>query len=188
MHNILRSRTSDGLIPLHANNIWQPRIDLCACVNVLTLFACNGQLHDLSAVLNWIYSCLEHRVYLDDLSVYTVDAFFYFLSRLIRNSAVARKTLQPIFQRRLSERLGSHGDSLALGMRVIAAASVGLIDEVNCERLLSMQREDGSWTNARYFRDPKSSVTIGNDGLATAMAIRAISVVTALKAERQSLK
>lgn len=28
MHNILRSRTSDGLIPLHANNIWQPRIGM----------------------------------------------------------------------------------------------------------------------------------------------------------------
>jgi len=194
MDEILSIRTPDGLVPVYFSAV-RPRIgvylpnrkrkkgsltyalDVCVCVNVLTLFYQNNRGHELDTVLDWVYACLQYRAYLDGTYFYTTEAFLYFLSRLISRSDEVRERFKPLFRERISERFTLGGDSLALAMRILAGATVGLISVVDYEKLLSMQEEDGSWANTWYYKFPRTSMLIGNDGLATALAVKAIETV-----------
>ena len=59
-------------------------------------------------------------------------------------------------------------------MRILAAASVGLACCPDVQELISRQREDGSWTTGWVYRLASTGMLIGNDGLTTAFAIRAV--------------
>jgi hypothetical protein len=151
------------------------------CVNVLTLFYRNDRGHELEASLEWVYRCLLHRAYTDGTLYYvTAEVFLFFLSRLMQSSSHVRERFEPVFKGRITERFGLEGDSLALAMRVLAAASVGLVARSDLIRLLSMQQEDGSWTNGWFWRFGSSDVRVRNDGYTTILAIKAIEAVVKL--------
>ena len=59
-------------------------------------------------------------------------------------------------------------------MRILAAASVGIRDIQDYQRLLSLQEEDGSWPLGWMYIYGMSGIRIGNQGLTTAMALAAI--------------
>jgi hypothetical protein len=75
------------------------------------------------------------------------------------------------------ERFEVEGDCLALAMRIIAAATVGLVCDADVRKLASMQRDDGSWTTGWIYKFGSSGVLIANDGLTTALATKAILAV-----------
>jgi hypothetical protein len=150
-------------------------------VNVLNLFYKNGRGHELSKTLDWVEQVLANRAYIAGTYYYvTADQFLFFLSRLLHNSSEVRQRLGPMFRERIVERLGAEADPLSLASRIIAACSVDIVDHRDLETLLSMQCEDGSWTNGWFYKFGASGISIRNDGVTTALAIRAIQEVEQL--------
>ena len=117
----------------------------------------HGRGHELPETLDWVYSVLQHRAYLDGmLYYYGADTFLFFLSRLLAVSPTVYARFAPLFAHRVLERFGAEGngpspvstpgapapavDAQALAMRIIAAATVGMCDVADYERLLATQQ------------------------------------------------
>jgi hypothetical protein len=158
----------------------------------------HGRGHELPETLDWVYSVLQHRAYLDGtLYYYGADTFLFFLSRLLAVSPTVYARFAPLFAHRVLERFGAESngpagvvganggaiDSQALAMRIIAAATVGMCDVADYERLLATQEEDGSFPIGWVYKYGGSGLLIGNKGLTTALAVQAIKAVEALDKE-----
>ncbi|KAF8526546.1 HAD-like protein [Hysterangium stoloniferum] len=181
MDEIISLRTADGLVPVYFTKT-RPRIDLAVCINVLTLFYRHNRGHELDAVLDWVYNCVLHGAYLDGTLYYTTpEVVLWFLYRLLQSSPRVRQRFEPLFKRRITERLNMDGNSLALAMRIIAAASVGIESPLDVKKLLALQQQDGSWTDGWFYKFPRTSLCVKNDGFATALAMQAIQVAEKLK-------
>ncbi|TBU42974.1 HAD-like domain-containing protein [Dichomitus squalens] len=171
---ILSIKTSEGLAPTYFDST-RPRIDPVVNINVLTFLYANGRGHELPEALDWVQSVLQTRAYEHGTLYFaTGDAFLYFLSRLLSVSPSVRQRLGKLFVERVQERCGTEGDALALGMRVIAAASVGVRAMLDYQRLLLAQEEDGSWPVGWMYKYGSTGMRIGNKGLTTAVAVAAI--------------
>ena len=152
------------------------------CVNVLNLFYKNGRGHELPKTLDWVEQVLTNRAYIAGTYYYTTaDLFLFFLSRLMHNSSEVRQRLGPMLKERIVERVGAEADPLSLASRIIAACTVGIVDHRDLETLLSMQSEDGSWKNGWFYKFGASGILIRNDGVTTALAIRAIQEADQLR-------
>jgi hypothetical protein len=173
--------------PASANtNLWKTyfdperlRTDPVVALNILSLFYSRGRGHELAHTLDWVLGVLEHRAYLDGTRYYeTAECFLFFTARLLRsarNDAALHERLGPLLRARVLERAGCSGDALALAMRVIAGAEVGLRMERDLAALLPLQWEDGGWEAGWVYKYGTSGVKIGNRGLTTALALNAIA-------------
>ena len=151
-------------------------------MNVLNLFYANGRGHELQETLDWVAKVLENRAYTAGTYYYVGgDLFLFFLSRLLQNAPEVRKRLGPMFKERIQERFGVEADSLSLAARILAAIAVDIVvDRRDFETLLSMQCEDGSWGNCWFVKAPETAMQLRNDGVTTALSIRAIRQVEKL--------
>ena len=123
---------------------------------------------------------LKHRAYLDGTRYYeTAECFLFFASRLLCTTADAslHARLAPLLRERILERSGSPGDALALSMRVLAGAVVGVRMERDLATLLPLQCEDGGWDPSWIYKYGSSDIKIGNRGLTTALALNAIAAL-----------
>lgn len=171
--------------PLHQTYFDQRRLrfDPVVCVNVLTLFYANGRGDELPRTFAWVREVLINRGYTDGTRYYaTPECFLFFMARLLEQikGTKADLSLRPIFRERVQERIGSEGDALALAMRVLACASVGIRDEMDLRTLLTLQQEDGGWEAGWMYKYGSSGINIGNRGLTTALAINAIEALNHL--------
>ena len=124
---------------------------------------------------------LEHRAYLDGTRYYeTAECFLFFSARLlhkVRDSELHAKFTR-LLRERVLERTGcTQGDALALAMRVIVGAGVGLRLERDLAALLPLQYEDGGWGPSWIYKYGSSGIKIGNRGLTTALALNAIAAL-----------
>ena len=159
------------------------RFDPVVCVNVLTLFYANGRGDELPQTFAWVQEVLINRGYTDGTRYYaTPECFLFFMARLLEQikGTKADLSLRPIFRERVQERIGSEGDALALAMRVLACASVGIRDEMDLRTLLTLQQEDGGWGAGWMYKYGSSGINIGNRGLTTALAVNAIEALNHL--------
>jgi hypothetical protein len=159
----------------------RPRTDPIVCVNVLSLFYSRGRGHELANTLEWVLGVLEHRAYLDGTRYYeTAECFLFFsarlLHRVVRDEALHARLAQ-FLRERVLEREGCTGDALALAMRVIVGAAVGLRLERDLAALLPLQHEDGGWGPGWIYKYGSSGMKIGNRGLTTALALNAIAAL-----------
>lgn len=164
----------------------RPRCDPVVCVNVLTLFYTNDRGHQLPKTLAWVKEVLTTREYTDGTRYYsTGECFLFFLTRLLDQikDKYIHQELHSLLRSRVQERVGSDGDALALAMRVLTCAYVGIQDDVDLQTLLSKQCADGGWENGWVYKYGKSGVEIGNRGLVTALAVKAVEAVEALQSE-----
>lgn len=151
-------------------------------MNVLTLFWQHGRGHELSETLNWVDQILRNRAYIAGTYYYaTGDHFLFFFSRLMQKSAEIHRRFASLFAERVTERIGRDGDALSLAARIIAASVIDIADKRDLETLLTLQNEDGSWRNGWFYKYGSTGVLIGNDGLTTAFAVRAIEEVGKLR-------
>ena len=128
---------------------------------------------------------LVNRAYAGGTLYYArAEPFLFFLARLMQSAPPLQQRLRHVFAACIVERFGAEGDSLALAMRIISAASIGFVDRPDFERLLSMQQADGSWTQGWFYKYGSSGLLIGNDGVTTALAIQAIKCVSQLRSRR----
>ena len=137
---------------------------------------------------------LEHRAYLDGTRYYaTAECFLFFAARLLRNAhdddaAALHARLAPLLRERVLERAGWPADALALAMRVLAGAAVGLRMERDLAALLPLQCEDGGWEASPVYKYGSSGVEIGNRGLTTALALNAIATLYPRSQQQQQEK
>ncbi|KAI0083056.1 Haloacid dehalogenase-like hydrolase-domain-containing protein [Irpex rosettiformis] len=176
MDEMLQFRDEDGIIQTYFDHKRQ-RTDPVVCVNVLSLFHAQGRANELLPTQAWVLDVLKHRAYLDGTRYYaTPESFLFFLSRLltITDDEELHETFQPVLKERLQELVGASGDSMALAMRITACATVGMRNEVDLQKLLRMQHEDGSWGPGIMYKYGSTGLGIGNRGLSTALALQAI--------------
>ena len=156
---------------------------------MLTFFHSNDRGHELAKTLDWVFDVLKYRAYEDGTLYYhSGDAFLYFLSRLLRTSSRVRKRFESLFADRVRERLGLPGDPLALAMRIITAASIGVGDLQDYKHLAASQEEDGSWQVGWFYRYGATGILMGNRGLTTAMAASAIRKHRELVSEQEATR
>jgi hypothetical protein len=158
----------------------RPRTDPIVCVNVLTLFYSRGRGHELANTLEWVLGVLEHRAYLDGTRYYeTAECFLFFSARLLHkvHDEAVHARLAQLLRERVLEREGCTEDALALAMRVIVGAAVGLRLERDLAALLPLQYEDGGWGPSWIYKYGSSGIKIGNRGLTTALALNAIAAL-----------
>ncbi|KDQ57457.1 hypothetical protein JAAARDRAFT_130231 [Jaapia argillacea MUCL 33604] len=179
MDEMLEYVNIDGVIQTYFDHT-RPRFDPVVCANVLTLFYAHGRGSELSGTLEWVREVLYNRAYLDGTRYYTSpECFLFFLSRLLQSSddSELHATLEPLLRERVQERIGTEGDALALAMRILTCASLGIRDEVDLRTLLPMQCEDGGWEIGWVYTYGSSGVKIGNRGFTTALAVKAVEAV-----------
>ena len=152
-------------------------------MNVLYLFYENGRGHELVKTLDWVEQVLINRAYIAGTCYYvSADQFLFFLSRLLHNAPEVRQRLGSIFKERIIERFGVEADPLSLAARILAATTLDIVvDDRDLHTLLSMQSENGSWKNGWFYRYGLSGIKIRNDGVTTALAIRAIQEAKQLR-------
>lgn len=160
--------------------------DPVVCCNVLTLFYRNGRGHQLAKTLDWIEAVLKTGAASSGTAYYVnEEQFLFFFSRLLQSSQEVYNRLSKALVRRVSARFGIEVDPLALAMRVYAASVVGLVSSTDFERLILTQDGDGSWKGGFYYKFPTAKQAAGNEGLTTAIAMKSIEAVRALKAMQE---
>ena len=82
--------------------------------------------------------------------------------------------LGPLLKERIVERVGQPGSALDIAMRVIVCRWLGVDFRGDGDSLLKMQCDDGGRTASWMYRYGSSGIKIGNRGVTTAMAIRAL--------------
>ena len=125
------------------------------CVNVLDLFYAYGRESQLQQTLKWVHDVLMNRAYLEGTRYYeTPECFLYFMSRFLSRSRDAdlHALLKPLLQERIQERIGAEGNSSALSMRILTCDFVGIRDEIDLRKLLTLQCEDGGWEIGWIYR------------------------------------
>ncbi|KAG2111261.1 Haloacid dehalogenase-like hydrolase-domain-containing protein [Suillus discolor] len=176
MDDMLDYIDDDGIIQTYFDHR-RPRVDPVVCVNALTLFYSYRRGHQLDRTLHWIREVLLHRAYLDGTRYYaTPECFLYFLGRLLEISSDVYLAvyIKPLLIERVRERIGADGDALALSMRLRLCAYLGLRNDVDLRTLLPLQCEDGGWEIGWIYKYGSSGVKIGNRGLTTSLAVKAI--------------
>ncbi|KAG6897904.1 hypothetical protein C0992_009388 [Termitomyces sp. T32_za158] len=181
MEEMLEYIGPDGIILTYFDHR-RPRFDPIVCVNALSLFYSYGRGNELQKTLQWVQQVLRNRAYLDGTRYYeTPECFLFFTSRLLANSGdqELHAMLKPLLKERVQERIGAKGDALALAMRIIVSDFVGIRNEIDLRALLPLQCEDGGWEIGWMYKYGSSGIRIGNRGLTTALAIKAVEAMTA---------
>ncbi|KAI0029981.1 Haloacid dehalogenase-like hydrolase-domain-containing protein [Vararia minispora EC-137] len=176
LNEMLQYRDEEDIVMTYFD--WErPRTDPVVCVNVLTLFYSQGRGADLVQTLDYVHDVLLHRAYQDGTRYYVLaESFLFFTARLLQSTTDPdlHARLGPLLVERLQERVGASGDALALAMRVLACAVVGIRDVVDARVLRMMQEEDGGWPVGWFCRNGKTGIKIGNRGYTTALAMNAL--------------
>ncbi|EJD42963.1 HAD-like protein [Auricularia subglabra TFB-10046 SS5] len=174
VEGMLSFRGSDGVFQVYFDHA-RPRVCATACLNILTLLCSEGRAAEASATLAYARAVLERRGYLPSGTRYypSPDAFLFFACRLLQRAPQLRADWGPTLTERLAERVGAPGDAVSLALRLLACAAAGVTNERDLATLYNFQKDDGSWSGW-IFSMPAKNIRVGNDGLATALATRAI--------------
>ncbi|KAK7436057.1 hypothetical protein VKT23_019360 [Stygiomarasmius scandens] len=181
IEEILKYQNADGIILTYFDHS-RAHFDPVVCVNVLNLFYLHGQGHRLSQTLGWVHRVLKTRAYLDGTRYYaSAEIFLFFLMRFLKNvpDSEVHDMFIPLLKKRIQELVGSKGDSTAYAIRVLVCHYLGICDHRDFWQLLHLQREDGSWETGWLYKYGKTTTLIGNCGLTTALAMKAVEVTMA---------
>ena len=157
----------------------KPRSDPIVSANVLTCFYSFGRGHDpgLQLTLQLVRDTLLYREYLKGTHYYpSPDFCLFFIGRLLQssNDDYLQSMLGSLFKERIQERVGQSGNALDIAVRIILCKRLDLDCGNDCQTLLTMQCEDGGWEAGWMYAYGSTGVKIGNRGVTTAMAIKAL--------------
>lgn len=109
----------------------------------------------------------------------TGDSFLFFVSRLLRTAPYdyhLQTSLHPLLNQRIQEQIGLPGDALSLAMRLQVCHAFAIENELDLQTLLGLQQTDGGWEIGYMYKYGSTGVKIGNRGLTTAFAVKAIAL------------
>ena len=154
------------------------RTDAVVSANVLACFYTFGRGQQLGLTLQLIHSVLLQRTYIQGTRYYpSPDCCLFFFGRLLQssNDVQLRATLGPVLKERTQERVGHTGSALDLAMRILTCSALNLDCGIDRRTLLNLQREDGSWEVGWLYTYGSTGVKIGNHGVTTALAVKALA-------------
>lgn len=166
----------DNLIMVYFS---EDRLRVCpfVIVNVLRVFYHYNRGAELQGELNYIRDILLNRGYIDGTAIYnSAEPFLYFMSCLIHANPDQPEIqcLRKPTAAALRERVGRQGDSFAVAARVLACQKLDVWAQPDIEYLKEMQQCDGGWEIGWLCRFNRSHKRIGNRGVPTAWAIKAL--------------
>ena len=156
----------------------KPRTDVVVSANVLACFYTFGRGQQLELTLQLIQSVLLQRTYIQGTRYYpSPDCCLFFFGRLLQSSSDVhlKATLGPVLKERTQERVGETGSALDLAMRILTCNALDLNCDIDRRTLLDLQREDGSWESGWLYTYGSTGVKLGNHGVTTAMAVKALA-------------
>lgn len=174
MDEMLKYVDSSGILQgyLSAEKV---RVDILMCVNGLAIFNEYGRGHQLAATEDWLFKVLDTRAFRGGTHYYpSADVFLYFVSRLLRKAPRLSNRFGTVLRDCVLERKEAQGDALSLACRIIAAARCGIRDDVNMEKLLMTQKEDGSWEKGVIYQFTRYEGVAWHQGLTVALAVLAV--------------
>ena len=145
---------------------------------MLACFYTFGRGRQLELTLQLIHSVLLQRTYIHGTRYYpSPDCCLFFFGRLLQSSddVHLKATLGPVLKERIQERVGQTGGALDLAMRILTCSTLDLNCDIDRHTLLDLQREDGSWEVGWLYAYGSTGVKLGNHGVTTAMAIKALA-------------
>ena len=157
----------------------KPRTDAVVSSNVLACFYRYNRGQELATTLQHVCGVLSKRSYLQGTRYYpSADCCLGFFGRLLEsapNDTELQAAIRPLLQECVRERVGKSGTALEFAMRIILCDALGLSFGNDLQTLLGLQLLDGSWEAGWMYRYGLTGVKIGNKGLTTALALKAIS-------------
>ena len=181
MDTMLKYVDSNGILQGYFSDE-KVRVDILMCVNGVALFNEYGRGHELAATEDWLYRVMLTRAFKDGTHYYpSADVFLYFVSRMLRKAPRLCNRFGSILRDCTLERKEAPGDALSLACRLIAAARCGIRDDQNMEKLLVLQREDGSWDPGLIYQFTRFSGVAYHQGLTVSLAVLAIEEWDALR-------
>lgn len=178
LDKMLANRNSEGRVQTYFDPL-RPRADPIVCVNVLRAFYKYNRGHELPSTLKFISDTLVNRGCIDGTLVYcSAESFLFFVSRLVLENPFAKelRRLLPHLREGLRERVGRQDDPLAVAMRVLACQATDIWAESDLGYLRTLQDVDGGCDIGWVCRFGRSRARIGNRGLTTAYAVKALDV------------
>ncbi|CAI7613882.1 unnamed protein product [Penicillium glandicola] len=176
MDEMLTFTNVDGIFMTYFDRS-RPRVDPVVCTNILNLFCMYGRESEVAVTFDWVLDVLRNWAYLSGTRYYpSPDTFLYFLSRLsctVRDDT-RRMELKSLLKQHISQRIGAGGDCISLATRLIASNVLGIANSFDRSKLLALQETDGGWPAGRIYKMGSSGLEIGNRGLSTALAVKAI--------------
>ncbi|RDW69085.1 uncharacterized protein DSM5745_08845 [Aspergillus mulundensis] len=194
MDEMAKHVSADGIVLTYFDRT-RHHVDPIVCTNVLRLFHKYSRGSELSKTISWVRDVLKNRAYIDGTRYYvTPEAFLYTMSRLLQctegHALEGHAELVSLLRDRVAERIGLPGDAVALSMRLLVCLYVGVEGagvDVDEDRLREMQGEDGGWETGWVYRNGwKSNLRIGNRGMATALAVRALETLERVRRARMT--
>lgn len=181
MDTMLKYVDSSGILQGYFSDE-KVRVDILMCVNGVAIFNEYGRGHELAATEDWLYRVMVTRAFRDGTHYYpSADVFLYFASRMLRKAPRLRNRFGSVLRDCVLERKEAPGDALSLACRLIAAARCGIRDEQNMEKLLMLQRGDGSWDAGVLYQFTRVSGVAYHQGSTVALAVLAIEEWEALR-------
>lgn len=159
----------------------KPRTDAVVSSNVLTCFYRYKRGQELATTLQYICGVLSSRSYLKGTRYYpSADCCLGFIGRLLEsvpNDTELQAVLRPLLKECVRERVGKRGGALELAMRINLCSVLDVDYGNDLQTLLGFQLLDGGWEAGWMYRYGSTGVKIGNRGLTTALALKAIARV-----------
>lgn len=181
MDTMLKHVDSSGILQGYFSED-KVRVDILMCVNGLAIFHEYGRGHQLAPTEDWLYRVMVTRAFRDGTHYYpSADVFLYFVSRMLRKAPLLCHRFGAVLRDCVLERKEASGDALAIACRLVAAARCGIRDEQNMEKLLLLQREDGSWDAGVVYQFTRFAGVAYHQGLTVALAVLAIEEWDALR-------
>jgi hypothetical protein len=166
----------DGLVQTYFDEK-RPRVCPTVLVNVIRVFYHYKRGADIQNELCHVRNILLNRAYVNGAAQYLLaESFLFFLARLVEANLdeVEIQDLREPLVARLRERVGRHDDSFAVAARVLACQSMGVWAGSDLAYLKEFQELDGGWEIGWVCRYGRNQKRIGNRGVVTAFAIKAL--------------
>lgn len=175
MNDMLELLNEDGLLQCYFDKT-RPRLDPFISANVLRLFFAHGRGDELRGAVVFLEQMLRTRAYEHGTRYYHLpDWLFYYLGSLCHDNRdePSLGTLRRLTTHHLTERIGCSQDAPSAALRLLACQDLGIPNVRDTRVLLEAQQADGNWSGW-VWRYGRSSMLVSNDGLTTALAVRAL--------------
>ncbi|MFW7381560.1 MAG: hypothetical protein ACOH5I_22320 [Oligoflexus sp.] len=149
--------------------------DPVACLNALYLLNLVGRSEEGEPTYRFVQNYLISRRYLQGTLYYPgAESFLFFLTRLVSHFPFLKLQWAIELKRAVYECASDNAQALELAMRIYTCHHLGMLNQQEIRRLLSMQDYDGSWPSEMLLEDGQGRPLLGSRALTTAFALAAL--------------
>lgn len=176
----------DGLIQTYFDEK-RPRVCPFVLVNVLRVFYRYSRGEEVQNEFKHVRNILDNCGYENGAAQYLLaEPFLYFMACLVKENPEKKEIqeLRKALIAGLRKRVGRPDDSFAVAARVLACQSMDVEVRSDISYLKELQDTDGGWETGWVCRYGRTKRRIGNRGVVTAFAIKALEQDRKLRSMR----